>query len=576
MADNIQLSTNVGEGAKLATASLSFSGDIAGVQIVGCGIVSGSEGSWTLSQFVGGAGAVAAGVQRVTLASDDPAVVALEKIDDWDESDRAKVNLIAGQAGIAGGAGAVAATVPRVTLASDDPAVAALQLLDNALYVDDADWTNDTSSHLLVGGLYQSSPQSITDGDVGPFQVTSNGYLIVSVNGTATVSGTVTANLSVTDNAVLDAIAASVAGALTVGTHAVTNTVLSVVGGGTEATAQRVTLANDSTGTLTVDTTGTSGLEVVQNTAGDLNMTEASASAIKTAVEKIDDAISGSEMLIAGGATQSADVKVTLDGETVVLGGGSAAFGKLAANSGVDIGDVDVISLPAGNLGQQSMAASLSVVPASNITDATYIGDIKFGEAEPNTAAIKTAVEKIDDTVAVLGTATYSEATTSGNVVGAVRNDDLATLANTDNEIAPLQVNSAGALFTEPAQQVGYLFNGSEKCTIKRATGLAASGTTAMVAAVGGKKIRGLALMLLPTSVTATNVYVANDDNNILGDASNPIRLAVDADGDNIAGVVMPWNQGGWFETDTVNEALNLILSAAQDVIYALTYIEVS
>jgi len=53
----------------------------------------------------------------------------------------------------------------------------------------------------------------------------------------------------------------------------------------------------------------------------------------------------------------------------------------LSANSGVDIGDVDVTSLPAGNLGQRAMAASLSVTPASDITDATYIGDIKFGEA---------------------------------------------------------------------------------------------------------------------------------------------------------------------------------------------------
>jgi hypothetical protein len=40
------------------------------------------------------------------------------------------------------------------------------------------------------------------------------------------------------------------------------------------------------------------------------------------------------------------DQPITLAGEAVVLGTGSAAFGKLAANSGVDIGDVDVTSLP--------------------------------------------------------------------------------------------------------------------------------------------------------------------------------------------------------------------------------------
>ena len=91
----------------------------------------GADGSAT--DAVGGAGAASAAVQRVTLASDDPAVTALQIIDDWDESDRAKVNLIVGQAGVAAGAGVVGATVPRVTLASDDPAVTSLQLIDNAM-----------------------------------------------------------------------------------------------------------------------------------------------------------------------------------------------------------------------------------------------------------------------------------------------------------------------------------------------------------------------------------------------------------------------------------------------------------
>lgn len=68
----------------------------------------------------------------------------LSVLDDWDESDRAKVNLIAGQAGITAGAGSVAASTPRVTLASDDPAVAALQIMD--------DWDNGASDGASVSG----------------------------------------------------------------------------------------------------------------------------------------------------------------------------------------------------------------------------------------------------------------------------------------------------------------------------------------------------------------------------------------------------------------------------------------
>jgi len=61
-----------------------------------------------------------AGTQTVTLADDDPATVSLAVMDNWDESDRAKVNPIAGQAGIAANAGAMDALTTRVTIATDD------------------------------------------------------------------------------------------------------------------------------------------------------------------------------------------------------------------------------------------------------------------------------------------------------------------------------------------------------------------------------------------------------------------------------------------------------------------------
>lgn len=123
MADNTVLSSNVGTGDTIASASLSFSGDTAKVQCMGEGILSGSEGSWTYSLLVGGAGAVAAGVQRVTLASDDPAVTSLGVMDDWDETDRCKVNIIVGSAGVDGNSGNKSAATVRVVLATDQPAL---------------------------------------------------------------------------------------------------------------------------------------------------------------------------------------------------------------------------------------------------------------------------------------------------------------------------------------------------------------------------------------------------------------------------------------------------------------------
>jgi hypothetical protein len=61
----------------------------------------------------------------------------------------------------------------------------AVQLLDNAVYVDDADWTGDTSSHLLVGGVYEAVPQTVTSGDVAPISLNINGAVRVTNAGGA-------------------------------------------------------------------------------------------------------------------------------------------------------------------------------------------------------------------------------------------------------------------------------------------------------------------------------------------------------------------------------------------------------
>jgi len=113
MSDNIAVTP--GTGATIAAD------DIGTVLYQRVKVSLGADGSAT--DALGGAGAVAAGVQRTTLASDDPAVVALQIIDDWDESDRAKVNPIVGQAGVAAGSGATSATTQRVVLATDSPGV---------------------------------------------------------------------------------------------------------------------------------------------------------------------------------------------------------------------------------------------------------------------------------------------------------------------------------------------------------------------------------------------------------------------------------------------------------------------
>lgn len=110
------------------------------------------------------------------------AATSLAVIDDWDESDRAKVNIIAGQAGITAGAGAVGASTPRVTLASDDPAVVALQLLDNAV----------SGNELQVDVVASLPAGSNNIGDVDVLSVAAGTNLIgdVGISGARTSGGT--------------------------------------------------------------------------------------------------------------------------------------------------------------------------------------------------------------------------------------------------------------------------------------------------------------------------------------------------------------------------------------------------
>lgn len=100
-----------------------------------------------------------------------------------------------------------------------------------------------------------------------------------------------------------------------------------------------------------------------------------------------------------------------------------------------NIGDVDVLSsaLPTG-------ASTLAEQQTQTGHLATIAGD---------TTDIEAAVELIDDTVATLGTTTYTEAATKGLIIGAVRRDADTTLVDTTNEIGPVQMNAAGQLKVE-------------------------------------------------------------------------------------------------------------------------------
>lgn len=174
----------------------------------------------------------------------------------------------------------------------------------------------------------------------------------VPVSGTVTATPTGTQNVDVTANTIGLATAAN---QLPDG-HNVT------VDNGIGAAAVPI---QDGGNSITVDGT------VAATQSG--TWTEANSAAIKTAVETIDNAISGSEMQV--------DV-------VGALPAGTNAIGKLAANSGVDIGDVDVTSSVSSTLDHGS---NLDIdTTAEQITSTSFAA--KFGvtvkSAVDNTATV--------------------------------------------------------------------------------------------------------------------------------------------------------------------------------------------
>jgi hypothetical protein len=103
------------------------------------------------------------------------AAASLAVIDDWDESDRAKVNPIVGQAGLQGGSGAVSANTLRVVLSTDVALPAGTNGIgkltaNSGVDIGDVDVTSISAGSNLIGDV---DIQPRTTGGWTPFNANS-------------------------------------------------------------------------------------------------------------------------------------------------------------------------------------------------------------------------------------------------------------------------------------------------------------------------------------------------------------------------------------------------------------------
>jgi hypothetical protein len=239
---------------------------------------------------------------------------------------------------------------------------------------------------------------------------------VITVQGIASgtalaVSGTVTAELSATDNAVLDAIATDTG--TIAGDIASIDGKLPALGQALAAASVPVVLTADQITTLTPPAaiTGFATSAKQDTLIGHVDGIEGLLTTMDADTSALAGAVAGTE------------VQVDIVG---ALPAGTNAIGKLAANSGVDIGDVDVTSLPAlpagtntiGNVGHGktiktvtgTVSADTDIVTAvsskrikviaySLITGATTANVITF-QSDATTALWTVPLQAITGTVA--------------------------------------------------------------------------------------------------------------------------------------------------------------------------------
>jgi hypothetical protein len=100
------------------------------------------------------------------------------------------------------------------------------------------------------------------------------------------------------------------------------------------------------------------------------------------------------------------------------------------------------------------------------------------------------------------------------------------------------------------------------------------NGNNTIIAAKAGSKFRIVSITVTSCSTSGDSFYLINGDNALWYSAAIPMPIHVTGI-DGVAGISLAEHNGGHFETDTVNEALVLVLTDGDDANCSGTYVEI-
>jgi len=329
MADNTELNSGTG-GDTIATD------DVGGIKFQKVKVDLGGDGA--SSALIRGQTAKANALP-VTLASDEDAI-----------------GIAAGTAEIGNVKNAGVFVVQE-----DGAALTSLQLIDDVVHIDDtATHVTGTTKGVLIMAAATPTDTNVAANDLGSVAMSVDRRLHVDADITASVALDVSAATVTITGAVTNAgtFVVQEDGAALTSLQLIDNAVSGAgfnitqfggaavpIGAGLEATAIRVTLPTDGTGVVALSAVDNAVLDTIATNTTGLNGT-----------------VSGSELQV--------DI-------VAALPAGTNAIGKLSANTGVDIGDVDVTSLPAstntlevvGDVAHDAAAAGNPVAIAARATN---------------------------------------------------------------------------------------------------------------------------------------------------------------------------------------------------------------
>jgi hypothetical protein len=325
-------------------------------------------------------------------------------------------------------------------------ALTSLQLIDDVVYTDDTSThATGSSKGALLMAAATPTDTAVNANDIGAVAMTTDRKLHVSIQdslpaGTNAIgklsanSGVDIGDIDITSIAAGDNNIGNVdivtMPTVTVNAHAVTNA-------GTFATQDSQVIADN--GAFTDGTSKVFAGGYIYDEVAGTALTENDVAAGRINVNR---AIVGT---IEDGATRGRYATVTASNAVKVDASGVAV--PITDNSGsltVDapVGTPAFVRLSDGSSAITTLPVSLASVPSHAVTNAgTFVTQ--------ENGALLTSAQLIDDVVATLGTTTYTEATTKGNIIGAVRRDADTTLVDTTNEVAPLQLDARGLLKVE-------------------------------------------------------------------------------------------------------------------------------